>query len=106
MDPLGLVPSAAVPSATILPEGGGRRHRQAGRRGRDAVLWTAGPADTLRSFRTDQTNARDAVAKTAAEQLKIIESGIEELLPREEFEERLERSIREGRPLRIKQGFD
>ncbi|HVP38271.1 MAG TPA: tyrosine--tRNA ligase [Candidatus Saccharimonadales bacterium] len=40
------------------------------------------------------------------EQLKIIGSGIEELIPREEFGERLERAVRHGRPLRIKQGFD
>jgi len=40
------------------------------------------------------------------QQLKRIEDGIEELIPREEFGERLERAARERRPLRVKQGFD
>lgn len=44
--------------------------------------------------------------KPAKEQLKIILDSIEELLPPEEFAERLLRSEREGRPLRVKQGFD
>ncbi len=44
--------------------------------------------------------------KPAKEQLKIILDNIEELLPGEEFAERLLRSEREGRPLRVKQGFD
>ncbi len=43
---------------------------------------------------------------SAKEQLKIIQEGTEEILPLEEFERKLERSVREERPLIIKQGFD
>lgn len=43
---------------------------------------------------------------SAKEQLKIIQEGTEEILPLEEFERKLERSVSEGRPLLIKQGFD
>ncbi len=40
------------------------------------------------------------------EQLAIIQRGTEEILPLEELERKLERSVAEGRPLVIKQGFD
>ncbi len=43
---------------------------------------------------------------SAKDQLKIIQEGSEEILPLEEFERKLERSVREERPLVIKQGFD
>ncbi|MBD3257688.1 tyrosine--tRNA ligase, partial [candidate division GN15 bacterium] len=39
-------------------------------------------------------------------QLKIISRGVVDLLPEEEFKEKLARSIATGTPLRIKQGFD
>src|SRR5512140_2741702 len=42
----------------------------------------------------------------AREQLEIIRSGSEEIVPEEELLKKLERSVREDRPLRIKQGFD
>jgi len=42
----------------------------------------------------------------AEEQRKRLESGIEEVLPPEEFAERLARAVASERPLRIKQGFD
>ena len=42
----------------------------------------------------------------AEEQLKIIEQGTDEILPREDLLAKLERSVAEDRPLVIKQGFD
>jgi len=55
----------------------------------------------------DEPKADDR--KLAAEverQLAILLRGVDELLPLDEFRRKLERSIREGRPLRVKQGFD
>ena len=43
---------------------------------------------------------------SAREQLEILRSGTEEILPEKEFLQKLERSVRTGKPLRIKQGFD
>jgi tyrosyl-tRNA synthetase len=40
------------------------------------------------------------------EQLSIIQQGVEEILPLEELERKLDRSVAENRPLIIKQGFD
>ncbi len=40
------------------------------------------------------------------EQLKIIKQNVVDLLPEGELEKKLERSIKENRPLRVKQGFD
>ncbi len=40
------------------------------------------------------------------EQLKIIKRGTVEVLPEEDFIRKLERSIKENKPLRIKQGYD
>ncbi len=42
----------------------------------------------------------------ADEQLKIIQDGVEELLPLEELERKLARSVKKNEPLVIKQGFD
>ncbi len=39
-------------------------------------------------------------------QLEVIGSGAEEVLPQEELVRKLERSVRTGAPLRVKQGFD
>ncbi|NOY89473.1 MAG: tyrosine--tRNA ligase, partial [FCB group bacterium] len=39
-------------------------------------------------------------------QWKIISRGAVDLLPEKEFEERLKKSIKENKPLRVKQGFD
>ncbi len=47
-----------------------------------------------------------AVSREAERQLAILLRGVEELLPLDEFRRKLERSIRDGRPLRVKQGFD
>lgn len=46
------------------------------------------------------------MAFTLEEQLEIIKMGTVEVLPEEELVQKLERSIRENRPLRVKQGFD
>lgn len=42
----------------------------------------------------------------ASEQLKILSRGVVEIIPEEELKEKLERSIKENRPLRIKMGAD
>jgi tyrosyl-tRNA synthetase len=46
------------------------------------------------------------VAAEVERQLAVLLRGVDELLPLDEFRARLARSIREGRPLRVKQGFD
>ncbi|MCX7821719.1 MAG: tyrosine--tRNA ligase [Brevinematales bacterium] len=43
---------------------------------------------------------------SAAEQLKILSRGVVEIIPEEELKEKLEKSIKENRPLRIKMGAD
>src|SRR5688572_19255702 len=53
--------------------------------------------------------SRELEPRLAAEvdrQLAILLRGVDELLPLEEFRMKLARSIRENRPLRVKQGFD
>ena len=40
------------------------------------------------------------------EQLKIIKTGIEEIIPEDEMLKKLERAVSENRPMRVKQGFD
>ncbi len=50
--------------------------------------------------------AADATRREADRQLKVLLRGVEELLPLDEFRRKLERSIQERRPLRVKQGFD
>jgi tyrosyl-tRNA synthetase len=40
------------------------------------------------------------------EQIAVLRTGVEQILTEEELRDKLERSRREGRPLRIKQGFD
>jgi len=44
--------------------------------------------------------------KDFKEQKEIIKRGIEELLPEKEFDDLLQKSIDEDKPLRVKQGFD
>ncbi len=46
------------------------------------------------------------MVKDFQEQKDIIKRGIEELLPEKEFDSLLKKSIYEGKPLRVKQGFD
>lgn len=40
------------------------------------------------------------------EQIDIIKKGIEELISEEELVSKLERSLKAGKPIRVKQGFD
>jgi tyrosyl-tRNA synthetase len=47
-----------------------------------------------------------AQSKSPREQLDILKSGTEEILPEAELLAKLERSVRTGTPLRVKQGFD
>jgi len=44
--------------------------------------------------------------QTVKEQLKVLTDGIVETIKEEELERKLERAVREDRPLRVKQGFD
>ncbi|MEP7028700.1 MAG: tyrosine--tRNA ligase [Candidatus Eisenbacteria bacterium] len=46
------------------------------------------------------------VSREVDRQLALLSSGADEILPLDEFRRKLERSVREGRPLRVKQGFD
>jgi tyrosyl-tRNA synthetase len=48
----------------------------------------------------------DDVRKETDRQLAILARGADELIPLDAFRTKLERSIRERRPLRVKQGFD
>ena len=43
---------------------------------------------------------------SAADQLELLRRGAEAIRPEEEFARKLERSVREGRPLRVKYGID
>lgn len=43
---------------------------------------------------------------SAVEQLQLLRRGVEQIVPEREFVEKLERSVREGRPLRVKYGID
>jgi tyrosyl-tRNA synthetase len=44
--------------------------------------------------------------RDVAEQLRILKRGVEQIVPEPEFLKRLERSVREDRPLRVKYGID
>jgi len=44
--------------------------------------------------------------RDVAEQLSILKRGVEQIVPEPEFLKKLERSIRENRPLRVKYGID
>jgi tyrosyl-tRNA synthetase len=44
--------------------------------------------------------------RDVAEQLRILKRGVEQIVPEREFLKRLERSVREDRPLRVKYGID
>src|ERR1700761_1942140 len=51
-------------------------------------------------------SAREPRMQDVAEQLKILRRGVEQVVPEPEFLRKLERSAREGRPLRVKYGID
>src|SRR5437899_162329 len=44
--------------------------------------------------------------RDVSEQLQILKRGVEQIVPEPEFLRKLERSVREDRPLRIKYGID
>ena len=44
--------------------------------------------------------------RDVAEQLSILKRGVEQIVPEAEFLKKLERSVRENRPLRVKYGID
>lgn len=44
--------------------------------------------------------------RDVAEQLQVLRRGVEQIVPEPEFLKKLERSVREGRPLRVKYGID
>ena len=44
--------------------------------------------------------------REVAEQLSILKRGVEAIVPEAEFIKKLERSVRENRPLRVKYGID
>ena len=44
--------------------------------------------------------------RDVAEQLPILKRGVEQIVPEAEFLKKLERSVRENRPLRVKYGID
>ena len=47
-----------------------------------------------------------SIKEKARSQMEQIERGVVEILPREELLKKLEKSIRDGKPLRIKLGLD
>jgi tyrosyl-tRNA synthetase len=49
---------------------------------------------------------RGSTVLSAREQLDILREGVVEIIKEEELEAKLERSVHEGRPLKVKQGFD
>src|SRR6516225_2728299 len=44
--------------------------------------------------------------RDAIEQLNLLKRGVEQVVPEVEFEKKLERAVRERRPLRVKYGID
>ena len=52
------------------------------------------------------TRKHDVQALGVEEQMTIIRQGVVEIIPEDDLRKKLERSIREGEPLVIKQGFD
>jgi len=68
---------------------------------------TNGDARYIDGARAPSRKDRADVKKlTPEEQLRIIKQGVEELIPEDEMLKKLERSAKESRPLRVKQGFD
>jgi tyrosyl-tRNA synthetase len=54
----------------------------------------------------EETKYSPDVLREVERQIEIIGRGTVDLLPREELKDKLARSIRDNRPLRVKQGFD
>src|SRR5215470_12094507 len=51
-------------------------------------------------------SARGVCMQDVAEQLRILKRGVEQIVPEPEFLKKLERSVRQDRPLRVKYGID
>src|SRR4051794_26736498 len=47
-----------------------------------------------------------AVMSSASEQLERIQRGVDQITPKDEFVKKLERSVKTGKPLRVKFGID
>jgi tyrosyl-tRNA synthetase len=54
----------------------------------------------------DDPSTQGVCMQGVAEQLRILKRGVEQIVPEPEFLKKLERSVREGRPLRVKYGID
>jgi tyrosyl-tRNA synthetase len=67
-------------------------------------LRLARQAVTLRAMSPENTDPK--LAAEVDRQVAILARGVDEILPMDEFRKKLARSIAEGRPLRVKQGFD
>src|SRR3984885_16385819 len=48
----------------------------------------------------------DRVMRDVADQLSILKRGVDQVVPEPEFLKKLDRSVRESRPLRVKYGID
>jgi tyrosyl-tRNA synthetase len=66
------------------------------------------PADTGedQNFRKVAPPEGKILVKSVAEQLALIRRGVEQIVPEEELLQKLERSLKTGRPLRVKYGID
>lgn len=60
----------------------------------------------LRSARVEDVTSRPGHMPPVNEQMDLIRRGVEEIISEEELEWKIERSLREHRPLKIKEGFD
>jgi tyrosyl-tRNA synthetase len=52
------------------------------------------------------TRKHDATAQSVEQQMAVIRQGVVEIIPEDDLRRKLERSIRQGEPLIVKQGFD
>jgi tyrosyl-tRNA synthetase len=53
-----------------------------------------------------ESTSREGVVKPVDEQLALIKRGVEQIVPEDELRKKLERSVRTGKPLRVKYGID
>jgi tyrosyl-tRNA synthetase len=59
-----------------------------------------------REAATTMTRKHDVPGRGVEEQITVIRQGVVEIIPEEDLRRKLERAIKEGEPLVIKQGFD
>ena len=50
--------------------------------------------------------SQEGVLKTSAQQLELIKNGVDQIVPADEFSRKLDRSIAQNKPLRVKYGID